>query len=62
MAVPHPNERRQSFAAISVIGDELLDALDTVIEVNGGQQAVGRRAGDVVDPDAPTGVIDLAEQ
>jgi hypothetical protein len=60
--MPHPDERCQSSAAIPVIGDELLDTFDAVIEVNGGQQAIGRRAGNVVDPDAPAGVIDLAEQ
>jgi hypothetical protein len=62
MAVPHPDEGCQSSASISVIGDKLLDTLHTVIEVEGGEQAVGRRTRNVVDPDAPTGVIDLAEQ
>ena len=62
MAVPHPHERRESPGAFAVVGDELLDSLDAVVEVHRGEQAVGRGAGDVVDPDAPAGIVDLAKQ
>lgn len=45
-----------------MVGDQIVDALDAVVEVDGGEEAVGRRSGDVVDPDAAARVVDLAEQ
>jgi hypothetical protein len=59
MAVPDADECREFPRFVPVIADQLFDTFDAVVEMDFGKETVRGRAGDVVDPNAAAGVVDL---